>query len=43
MIEESGVENLAQVYSILKYTKESHQEFSQSILAYLAEQDFMNN
>ena len=43
MIEESGVENLAQVYSILKYTRESHQEFSQTVLNYLAEQDFMNN
>ena len=42
-IEESGVENLAQVYSILKYTRESHQAFSQTVLRYLAEQDFMNN
>jgi nitroreductase len=43
MIEESGVENLAQVYTIVKYTRESHQEFSQKVLDYLAQQDFMNN
>ncbi len=43
MIEASGVENLAQVYTAVKYTRESHQEFSQSVLNYLAEQDFMNN
>ncbi len=43
MIEESGVENLAQVYTIVKYTRKSHQEFSQKVLDYLAQQDFMNN
>jgi len=43
MIEESGVKNLAQVYSIVKYTRESHQEFSQTVLAYLEKQGFMNN
>ncbi|MEZ9906260.1 nitroreductase family protein [Vibrio breoganii] len=42
MIEESGVENLAQVYTKLKYTKESHIEFSQSVLSYLKKQGFMN-
>ena len=42
-IEESGVANLAQVYSILKYTRESHQAFSQTVLSYLDKQDFMNN
>ena len=36
MIEEAGVENLAQVYSIVKYTRESHQ-----VLNYLKEQEFM--
>lgn len=43
LIEESGVENLAQIYSILKYTRESHQAFSQTILSYLEQQDFMEN
>lgn len=42
MIEESGVTNLAQVYTQLKYTRESHQEFSRRILDYLASQDYMN-
>ena len=42
MIEESGVENLAQVYTAVKYTRQSHQEFSQTVLDYLKAQDFMN-
>lgn len=42
LIEESGVENLAQVYTAVKYTRQSHQEFSQTVLDYLVEQDFMN-
>ena len=43
LIEESGVENLAQVYTAVKYTRESHQEFSQTVLDYLTAQSFMNN
>lgn len=42
MIEESDVENLAQIYTKLKYTRESHQRYSQNVLDYLAAQDFMN-
>ncbi|KAA3657363.1 MAG: NADPH-dependent oxidoreductase [Chloroflexi bacterium] len=42
MIEASDVENLAQIYTKLKYTRESHQRFSQTVLDYLSEQDFMN-
>jgi nitroreductase len=42
-IENSGVENLAQIYTALKYTRDSHQEFSQTVLNYLAAQEFMNN
>jgi nitroreductase len=42
-IEGSGVENLAQIYTVLKYTKESHREFAQTVLNYLQDQDFMNN
>ena len=42
LIEESGVENLAQVYTILKYTRKSHQDFSKTVLDYLAGQEFMN-
>ena len=43
LIEESGVENLAQVYSEVKYSRESHQEFSQTVLSYLHAQGFMVN
>ncbi|MBE2221460.1 MAG: nitroreductase family protein [Anaerolineae bacterium] len=42
-IEGSGVENLAQIYTVLKYTKDSHREFAQTVLNYLQDQDFMNN
>ena len=42
MIIDSGVENLAQVYTEVKYSRESHQSFSKRILNYLEEQDFMN-
>jgi nitroreductase len=41
-IEKSGVKNLAQVYTIVKYTRESHQIMSQQLLDYLAEQDFLS-
>ena len=41
-VEESGVKNLAQIYTALKYTRETHQEFSRTVLAYLKEQDFLN-
>lgn len=43
MTEELGLKNLAQIYTIAKYTKESHQEFSQTVLNYLEKQNFMNN
>jgi len=42
MVEEAGVENLAQLYTTVKYTRESHREFSRRILRYLREQDFMH-
>lgn len=42
MVEESGVTNLAQIYSALKYTRASHQQFSNNVLDYLKAQDFMN-
>ena len=42
LIEESGVENLAQVYTVVKYTRESHEAFSATVLGYLEEQGFMN-
>ncbi|MEK6220638.1 MAG: nitroreductase family protein [Chloroflexota bacterium] len=41
-IEESGVTNLAQIYTILKYTRATHTKYSQTVLNYLKKQDFMN-
>lgn len=43
MTEQLGLKNLAQIYTIAKYTKQSHQEFSQNVLNYLERQNFMNN
>jgi nitroreductase len=43
LIEGSDVKNLAQIYTVLKYTKESYSSYSQTVLTYLQEQDFMNN
>lgn len=40
-IEEGGVENLAQVYTKLKYTRESHDEYSRSVTSRLAESGFL--
>ena len=42
LIVDSGVENLAQVYTEVKYSRRSHQEFSRNVLNFLEEQDFMN-
>jgi nitroreductase len=42
LIEEAGVENLAQIYSVVKYARESHQRYSKMILEYLSVQDYMN-
>jgi nitroreductase len=43
MTEKLGLKNLAQIYTIAKYTKESHLEFSQTVLKYLEGQNFMNH
>jgi len=43
MTEQLGLENLAQIYTMAKYTKESHLGFSQTVLNYLERQNFMNN
>lgn len=42
LIIDSGVENLAQVYTEVKYSRRSHQEFSKKVLNYLKQQNFMN-
>ena len=36
------VQNLAQVYTVLKYTKESHLKYSNQVWDYLKAQDYMN-
>ncbi len=43
MVEAAGVENLAQIYTVVKYTRQSHQRFSQIVLDYLKLQGFMAN
>ena len=43
LAEEYGVKNLAQLYTIVKYTKESHQNYSIKILNYLTRMGYMNN
>jgi nitroreductase len=42
LILDSGVKNLAQVYTEVKYSRQSHQEFSRRVLNFLKMQDFMN-
>ncbi len=42
MVADAGVENLAQLYTTVKYTRDSHEAFSRSLLSYLREQGFMN-
>ncbi|WP_374688940.1 nitroreductase family protein [Promineifilum sp.] len=41
-IEGAGVANLAQVYTVIKYTRESHREYSATVLGYLREQGFLH-
>lgn len=41
-IESGDIQNLAQVYTKIKYTKESHEEFSRNLAHYLLEQGFLN-
>jgi len=43
LAQKHSVENLAQLYTVVKYTKSSHQEYSNKLLDYLSIQDFMNN
>lgn len=43
LIEASGVENLAQVYTRLKYTRQSHVGYSKNLLACLKKRGFFNH
>ncbi len=42
-VDKEGVENLAQVYTQLKYTEESHLGYSEDLLNYLCEQNFLSS
>lgn len=42
MVESSDVENLAQLYTTLKYTPDAHEEQSASLLTYLRRQGFLD-
>ena len=43
LVEESGVENLAQMYTVVKYTRKGYQGHSQNVLRTLEEKGFMKN
>lgn len=40
LIEEHDVENLAQIYTVVKYTREGHAEYTRTVLDYLKKQGF---
>ena len=42
-VDEKEIENLAQLYTQVKYTRTSHQDFSRKLLTFLEEQEFMTN
>ncbi len=43
ILNENKIKNLAQIYTKLKYTRESHLNYSKDVLECLANQGFMNN
>jgi hypothetical protein len=43
MVQEKDVKNLAQLYTIVKYGKKDHQNYSKKLLNYLVLKKFMNN
>jgi hypothetical protein len=42
-VEKVGAKNLAQIYTIAKYTRESHVDYSRSVLACLEEKGFFQH
>ena len=42
MIDRLNIQNLAQVYTIAKYTKQSHIEYSETVLNFIKNQNFFN-
>lgn len=43
LVEEAGAENLAQLYTMVKYTKEGHAQYTKTVLDYLRKQGFLKN
>ena len=43
LVEEAGVTNLAELYTTVKYTRDTYQEISRRILTALQEKDFFNH
>ena len=41
MVQEAGVTNLAQIYAVVKYTRDSHLGYAKTFMDYLAAQGFM--
>lgn len=43
LVEEAGVENLAQIYTVVKYTREGQARYTRNVLDYLKKQGFMKD
>ncbi|MDJ0496778.1 MAG: nitroreductase family protein [Acidimicrobiia bacterium] len=43
LVEEAGVENLAQIYTVVKYTREGHARYTKNVLDYLKQQGFLKD
>lgn len=43
LVEEHDVDNLAQLYTVVKYTREGHARYTRTILDYLATQGFLSS
>ena len=43
LVDEAGVENLAQLYTTVKYTREGHARYTQNVLDYLRRQGFLKD
>lgn len=41
LVEEAGVANLAQIYTVVKYTREGHTRYTKNVLDYLKRQGFL--
>ena len=43
LVEDNDVQNLAQIYTVVKYTREGHARYTETILDYLATQGFLSS